>query len=403
MSFEPSDFTIFNATCPMTGTSNALEVIGLIQTYEARHNDDQTIARIEWAWGLPRGGFSYYLFSPPNVIYLNEGVAQLYCVGHFLLLPTYKTYLDGMHFMQRAAFKDRDQTDRSPRRPLTALSPPNKLYRYVFVSLTDVGRELQNKLQFQSQTDEDWNWGVNPVTGKALPKRSKSYPVVEAHSHPVSMSWFARDMIHRIGKRAPDVELSPWRQCLESLLTHWGVGTSAHVEAPQWFVDDDDKGADDKTLYGSEATGYWPILEPRTEHRLPKYASSDGTDDSHYSVRVPNWLSEVMRPEIKPSRIPKLAQLSTKGSRVQQLANVGNGEYSSSPCRKVHESAWQRREPPAWLKRARNVPSRSFTSSDWAMFYYGVSLEATRAPPREKRRTYASRIPRLTRPSRRAI
>ncbi|KAI4525075.1 hypothetical protein K525DRAFT_192435 [Schizophyllum commune Loenen D] len=315
MSFEPSDFILFDATCPMTGTSNDLEVVGLIQTYEARHNDDQTIARMEWAWGLPRGGFSYYLFSPPNVICLNADVAQLYCVGHFLLLPTFKTYLDAMEFMQRTALRDRDQTDRSPRRPLTALSPPNEPFRYVFVPLTDVGCKLQSKLQLRSQTDEDWNWGISPVNGKALSKRSKAYPIVETHSHPVSMSWFARDMIHRIGERAPVVELLPWKQCLESLLAQWGVGTPAHVEAPQWFVDDDDKGADDETLYGSEATGYWPILEPRTQHRLPHYASLDGTEGSHYSVRVPNWLSGVSR--TRPSKIPKLAHSSTKGSRVQ--------------------------------------------------------------------------------------
>ncbi|KAL1677097.1 hypothetical protein EV122DRAFT_279511 [Schizophyllum commune] len=391
----------FRWKCVLTGSTSDLELVRLIHGRVATDGDQHQKARMEWTWGLPRGGLAYYLTSPRNAIILRSDMADMLCHGHFILFPTFKTYKDAMDFSERAGVKNRQDNDRTPRRPLTALLSPDRLYRYVFFPLTDTGRQLQRQLRLPSQTAEDCNWGVHPVTGKLLDGRAKSYPVVETPSHPVSVYSHTNNFFRYVNHRTDADALRPWRQCLARFLAQWGIGESSHIEPPQWFLDDDEKHWDDESLCSSEATGYLPIPASDADHRPPRYVSSDGTDDSHYSVRVSNWLGEVTVLKNTHSRIPRLASLM-KSTRVDQLAAapaLPKGDYSNSPLRKVRELAMDRRALPSWVKRSHNVPSQTFTSSDWALFYYGISLEAPRPPQRQ---TYATHIPRLHRPSRRA-
>ena len=93
---------------------------------------------MEWTWGLPRGGLAYYLTSPRNAIIrtfswsstsgcnahktpVRSDMADMLCHGHFILFPTFKTYKDAMDFSERAGVKNRQDNDRTPRRPLTAV------------------------------------------------------------------------------------------------------------------------------------------------------------------------------------------------------------------------------------------------------------------------------------------
>ncbi|KAL1692754.1 hypothetical protein GGG16DRAFT_123856 [Schizophyllum commune] len=392
----------FHWKCVLTGSTSDLELVRLIHGRVATDGDQHQLAnsfkaRMEWTWGLPRGGLAYYLTSPRNAIILRSDMADMLCHGHFVLFPTFKTYMDAVEFSECVGISDREDSDRTPRRPLTALLPPNRPYRYIFFPLTDTGRQLRSRLRLPSQTAEDCNWGVHPITGKRLDERAKSYPIVETPSHPVSVCTHANNFFRYVDHRADAGALRPWRQCLARFLAQWGIGDSSHIEPPRWFLDDDEKHWDDESLCSSEATGYLPLPESDADHRPPKYVSSGSTDDSHYSARVSSWLDEVVVIEARPSKIPRLASSSMKGFRIAQLVAAPaqpKGDYNNSPYRRARESAMQRRDSPAWVQRAHEVPSETFTSNDWAMFYYRVSLEATCVPQHQ---TYAPRLSRFSR------
>ncbi|KAL1733658.1 hypothetical protein EV714DRAFT_281717 [Schizophyllum commune] len=383
MSPDISGPACFRWKCVLTGSTSDLEFVRLIHGRVATDGDQHQKARMEWAWGLPRGGLAYYLTSPRNAVILRSDMADMLCHGHFVLFPTFRTYMDTVKFSECAGIRDREDSDRSPRRPLTALLPPDHLYRYILFPLTGTGRQLQSRLRLPSQTAEDYNWGVHPITGKLLDERAKSYPIVETPSHPVSVCTHTNNFFRYVNHRADADALRPWKQCVARFLPQWGIGDSSVIEPPRWFLDDDEKHWDDESLCSSEATGYLPIPASGADHRPPKYVSSGSTDDSHYSARVSSWLDEVVVTEIRPSKIPRLASSSLKGFPIDQLAALPKGDYSNPPCHKICEPAMQRRDSPAWVKWARNVPSQTFTSSDWALFYFGVSLEANCVPRRQ--------------------
>ena len=49
-------------------------------------------------------------------------MADMLCHGHFVLFPTFRTYMDTVKFSECAGIRDREDSDRSPRRQLTAVS-----------------------------------------------------------------------------------------------------------------------------------------------------------------------------------------------------------------------------------------------------------------------------------------
>ncbi|TRM58735.1 hypothetical protein BD626DRAFT_573249 [Schizophyllum amplum] len=197
MSSIPREYVYFQRKCAITSNIDDLSVVRLIHIGVARDDDQTEACRMEWAWGLPRGGLYYYLTSPLNDIWLRTDIAQLYARGEFILAPTFKTYMDAMEFSTRAGFKNRENNDISLRRPLTALCPPNGLYRYVYIPLTDAARKLQGQLQLGPQSEEDWNRGIHPATGRKMKNSIKQYRVVEAPAHPVSV---CSDMIQTLNR-----------------------------------------------------------------------------------------------------------------------------------------------------------------------------------------------------------
>ncbi|KAI5895703.1 uncharacterized protein SCHCODRAFT_02677222 [Schizophyllum commune H4-8] len=232
--------------CPITGAEENLYIINLIALSAADATTELQRAQMEWAWGLERGGFLYYVDSPPNEICLHSDIVRQYNAGDFVLLPTHKTYMDAMAFTQRAGGWHRDEEDDSPRRPLTALGSS---FRYVFIPLNTRAEKLIPGSLMQPQTDEDWNHGIHPITGEAFYSWVKDYPVVEIHSHPVSVCAMAQEALDY----APPVHLNltPWTSCLSRLQRKWGF-CSLSIEPPQWFVDTDDRNDYyDESLNGS--------------------------------------------------------------------------------------------------------------------------------------------------------
>ncbi|TRM58738.1 hypothetical protein BD626DRAFT_573250 [Schizophyllum amplum] len=442
----PTEYVYFHKKCTMTGTVDNLSVIsGLIQPTVMQNQSEAY--RMEWAWGLPRGGLMYYLTSPLNDMWLRTDIAELYARGEFILAPTFKTYIEAMEFSKRAGFADREKRNASLRRPLTALCPPSGLYRYIYFPLTDAARKLQDQLQLQSQTEEDWNMGIHPATGRAVHGSVRQYPVVEAPTHPVSVCSYMLDTCNRVDYSALESKLAPFRQCLWQFLKQWSMDVFADAEPPSWFINDCAKGWDDETLCSSEATGYLPIdLDEDARATVPRYASSDDTEGSQSSSRVLGWLSEVERParasarpskiprhtsllgkpklphsskrptlpavhpsnKLRPSKValrtrpqpPKLAPTTRpsktsappnvpsvartpKHTRAQRLASTAAplAGTISSPCRRLDKPMIERCDPrknlPAWVNQDAPFPSHTFSSNDWALFYYGVPLGPT--------------------------
>ncbi|KAL1677048.1 hypothetical protein EV122DRAFT_214903 [Schizophyllum commune] len=352
--------------CPITGQEKNLNAISLIALSVANATTEPQVAQMEWAWGLERGGFLYYVDSPPNKICFRTDILKQYNAGDFVLLPTHKTFIDAMAFTQRAGGLYRDEKDGSPRRPLTALG---KTFRYVFIPLKTSAENLIAGSLMQRQTDEDWNYGVHPITGEALDPWVKDYPVVEIHSHPVSVCAFAQEVLDYI----PPVHLNlrPWTTCLSHFQREWGF-CSLSTEPPQWFVDTDDRNDYyDESLNGSEASGYFPLPSDRDgpDHQVPRYASSAGTATSQASSRVMEWAKGLPRPRTVRSTSPN------RSSRAAAKATIA-GCFQSSPCRKVKPAKSSRSggKVPSWTQQSGHFPTHAFTSNDWAMFCYGTRL-----------------------------
>ncbi|KAL1739296.1 hypothetical protein HDZ31DRAFT_23679, partial [Schizophyllum fasciatum] len=301
-------------------------------------------AQMEWAWGLERGGLFYYLDNPLNKIYFRFDIGTMYEFGEFVLLPTHKTYMATMDFSKRVGFCDRDEEDFSPRRPLTALGCA---YRYVFIPFTQAARELALQFPMQSQTEEDWNGGVHPETGKKLPAWVKDYRVVDLHCHPVSVCKFARDILDVVDRARLD--LTPWTSCLWRFERQWGL--CSPFEPPAWFIDTPDRPDwDDESLSSSEASGYLPFLgvAAQADARVPQYAHSSGTEDSQSSSRVLEWVKGVPRQGL----VRRSARLANKSTIP---------DFQASPCRrgKVAGASKPREEGKAmgWLQQNGHFPT----------------------------------------------
>ncbi|KAL1706943.1 hypothetical protein EV121DRAFT_200212 [Schizophyllum commune] len=286
-----SEYTYFHQQCPITGDTSGLGVCHLMEpTTHLVDLSDEEMARMEWAWGLERGGFDYYVGSPANSIFFRRDIADMLANEEFILLPTHKTYKDAMEFSRRIGFCDRAEDDYSPRRPLTALG---RSFRYVFIPFSDAAQRIAEEIPMQQQTDEDWNGGVNPVTGEPMEPWVKEFRVVETHSHLVSVCYAARKVLD-VSSRRPGLILCPWTLCLYKLEKQWGIGRfGASLKVPEWFINTPEN--DDESLSGTEATGYWPFLGSDTPsaNRVTGYASSGGTNASQSSSRILEWARKV--------------------------------------------------------------------------------------------------------------
>ncbi|KAL1673495.1 hypothetical protein EV122DRAFT_282915 [Schizophyllum commune] len=357
------NYVYFERKCSISGTKSDLSVIRLMDpSTDLADATDEEMARMEWAWGMERGGLDYYLSSAPNDMYLRDDIAEMYLNAEFLVLPTPKTYKDAMEFRERAGYCDRHEEDRSPLRPISALG---RLFRYVFVPITDAAEELARQIFMQCLTDEDLNGGVHPCTGRPMDPHLRRYLVVESHCHLFSICYFARIALGLAVSRGRSVDLWDLIFCLSDLAEKWGIGRRNSPPAPRWFVDSAMREDDDESLPESQTTGYWPLLRSTT-------SSLQHVAGCALSRDVPDWE--------KRSRILKCI----KDSPQRKVAPQRSARLGSTPI--IHNSAARRvksnsdtktfapREEPGWTEQNGRFPTRQFTSNDWALFCFGTWL-----------------------------
>ncbi|TRM61372.1 hypothetical protein BD626DRAFT_434628 [Schizophyllum amplum] len=376
-----TDFERNEFKCPISGaTDNLLRCRPI--PYEAADEEDVTVASQEWVFGLPRGCLSYYLKSRENGICFRADICRMYSRGEFILAPTFKTYVDAMNFMERAGIKDRKENDKSPRRPLTALSSPTGLYRYVFIPCTDAARALQKEFNMQPQTDEDLNGGVNPARNKPALEGSDQFPIVECYAHPYSVSTFANKKFWDHSTTL----IAQWHACSYNLVSQWRL---KRIAPPQWFVDEPKFGEDDSDLSGTEASGYL-LCTPADVVPEPVTLCDSDVSDDNYRKKACIWLSSI-GPEFDPieeNPPPEPIHSHVQLRRSERLRNRYGPYAPPSPPRKAPTSPARRapwpparsrdpvHKPPAWVKRNGCFPTSDFSSNDWAYFRYGVALAA---------------------------
>ncbi|TRM61272.1 hypothetical protein BD626DRAFT_631812 [Schizophyllum amplum] len=362
--------------CPITGaTDNLLQCRVVSESADA---DESQIACMEWVFGLPRGGLSYYLQSQENTIWFREDICRMYSRMEFLLVPTFKTFIDAMAFMQHAGVTARKNNDESPRRPLTALASNRASYRYTFIAFTEAARGLQKEFKMQSPTMEDLNNNWHPLLEKPLLEGSDTYPVLECFSHPFCISTFAEKAFWR--RRKTEVT-AQWHVCCDELVDQWRL---ERIPPPQWFIDAPKLGQDDTDLSATEASGYNPLTSEDTV--APDQGGAIGaTDTPHPRMKVSSWLGKVdLTIEPIEEEAPPSPRKLRRSSRIAALSSP----YASSPelcapASPVRHAPWPStrgrnpvRYPPAWVKRNGCFPTNRFSSNDWAYFQYGIALAA---------------------------
>ncbi|KAL1673492.1 hypothetical protein EV122DRAFT_282912 [Schizophyllum commune] len=358
-----SEYAYTPRKCAITGTTQGLGAFRLIDlaTNFAKASELQ-VARMEWAWGLERGGLYYYLDHPANDIFFRMDLGKLYERGDFILLPTLKTYADALTFVKRSGYRNRDEEDESPRRPLTALG---RTFRYTVVPLRDCARELLAQIPLQSQTDEDWDGGKHPLLRRPLPQWTRDFSVIETHCHPVSICYFARRVLNAVTyDTGKVVEFGGYEDVLLGFEHAWGMNSpGTHVKPPQWFIDSPEKEDDDESLNDSEATGYWPLLGSSADSsdRVPGYAASCATGVSKRSSRVLEWAKGVPQRKMPP-RIGKSTIPSFHATPARKVKSAESSEGSA------------RMKEPGWMRQNGHFPTRQFTSNDWALFCFGRRL-----------------------------
>ncbi|KAL1674360.1 hypothetical protein EV122DRAFT_220748 [Schizophyllum commune] len=382
--------------CPITGTREDLWACPLIP-YDVT-NDEQLTIRMEWAFGLPRGGLWYYLRSKENIIYLHKDIREMFRRGDFVLAPTFGECARALDCLENPSIKKRDEHDMTPRRPLTSLSHPNGLYRYVFIPISEAGLALRKKLNLQPQTKEDLNNGVLPDEGEPMLPGTEDLPVVECPAHPFSMASYADRTLDRV----PSTSLSgQWHGLVYAIADEWR--RSSNNFAPQWFVDEPSYDCDDTTLSATEATGYIPP-SPRSHIcrvRKPTSVIRDPSiDDDDDTKKVCHWFSQY-DPKAKPphdeSRSPAQVRRSRRLLEKMGLTPPPSPGESEPPLSPVRRGPLRPRDPvrcpPAWARRNGRFQTHRFTSNDWAYFRYHVALASCLkpTPPPRKRPPRSSR------------
>ncbi|KAI4520842.1 hypothetical protein K525DRAFT_285569 [Schizophyllum commune Loenen D] len=339
---------------------------------------------MEWLFGLPRGGLSYYLSSPQNMIYLREDIAELYAGAEFTLAPTFELYCDIMDSIKHAGVVDRDEEDASPRRPLTALCPPSGRYRYVFIPFTEAARKLQSEFKMQPQTEDDMNGGVHPIDNQPLLPGSDRFPIVECHTHPFSICNFGQEAFdHRdFGGRVA----SQWAICTNFVLRQW---RNPKFTVPQWFLDAPKKDVGDYSIDGSEKSGYslGSLLNSlqRAPGDLDEILKVSEVDYPELREKVLEWFERNKQPS-KLRRSRRIAERMARASSYGSTAKPSSPDWFDpppSPPRRRRRKASpparaydvnKDRVIPKWVQQNGRFPTREFSSNDWAFFYYSTSL-----------------------------
>ncbi|KAL1716446.1 hypothetical protein EV715DRAFT_293224 [Schizophyllum commune] len=335
--------------------------------------DEMQVACTEWVWGLKRGGLPYLLAEAHNSLYARHDIADLYSTYQFVLAPTFKLVKEIMDFLEHARVLRRDEEDRSPRRPLTALKPPSGLYRYVFIPFTDAARELQKEFILQPQTSDDLTGWVNTLLGPGFEEGCEVFPIVECYIHPYAACYYADEAFEHNGVRT--LEMGQYASAAGDVLEMWKLSTTP-ARVPQWFIDLPDMEDDDITVASSQALGYTITSQGNNDEDRVKVIYEG---DDILLPRVSEW-AELVDPESKPEEQPPIRRSERIRRRYHPYGNLAHATYMLDP---VRGAPWPTSEdtdplqfPPVWTERSCRFPTHTFSSNDWAFFCYNVGLAA---------------------------
>ncbi|KAL1731204.1 hypothetical protein EV714DRAFT_209256 [Schizophyllum commune] len=361
--------------CPITGVQDPVACCRLILKPEDDEKVDPILtARKEWVWGLDRGGLDYFLPSAHNALYFRPDIARLYFSYEFALVPTFKTYVEAAKFIDRhAGVFNRGKDDVSPRRPLTALASPSGRYRYVFIPFSDAARRLQDEFPMQPQTEDDLNGWENPLDYGRICSESGQFPIVECYAHPYCVMDFAAETLSH-HRDSLTYTIEQWQTLIGFLRLRW---TSSCARVPRWFIDAPLRESDDLTIDGSEASGYLNATDPNslmlTQGIIRDRTPLEGPAFAHARAKVMGWFSETRQP-----------RKVRRQQRVQDRSPYAR--TSASSRRRKHPPIAQQKlpapkEPPKWVQRNGLFPTQEFSSSDWAYFHFGASLDGRYTDP----------------------
>ncbi|KAL1663006.1 hypothetical protein GGF50DRAFT_128316 [Schizophyllum commune] len=373
----PATITLHaRVNCPISGPNEQMSILPLIDE-NMNEADPAEVALKEWTWGLPRGGLKNYLSSDHNKLFLRRDIARMYAKYDFVLAPTFRTYLDVLDFINRAGIINRDKKDTSPRRPLTGLASPNGLYRYVFIPFTDAARELEKEIGLQPQTEDDSNGGINPVYERPWHPGSDQYRVVECSAHPFSICTWAEQAFdaHNLGNYIA----AQWAACASFILEQWRW---AGVTVPQWFLDAPKQDDNDCAVYGSEKSGYTLPPVNSIVHTVPRIEDILKYDHSDYPLpreKVLEWYPRLKPPFKDPNRAPHMPRRSV---RIAKTSNpyarpppTPRRRRKVSPAARAYQRCAEEEVMPAWVQLNGNFPTELFSSTEWAFFCHGTSLD----------------------------
>ncbi|KAL1703307.1 hypothetical protein EV121DRAFT_208191 [Schizophyllum commune] len=354
--------------CAISGATTNLKYCTLIQD-EVLERKESDILAIEWVFGIPRGSLRSYLDSRDNYVFFREDISRLFCRGEFILAPTFKTYIDTVQFVKRAGIQDRKMSDKSPRRPLTALASAEGMYRYVFIPCTDAARKLQAEFNLAPQTAEDLNHGTYPLTTAPYKEGTEDFPVVECHAHPFSVAMLA----YRRLRKCCTLLSAQWYALAWRITQIW---SSEFVKPPPWFLDSPEYSLYDEALTPSEATGYIPVLPADFEQRGPIQPRGRDVIDSLRDCKLPEdnypdkcakWAFEVPPDAPPPEEDPPCPPYRERRSS----ASEDCGGPLPSPTRKGRRALQTCKRdpvknPPWWASSNGRYPTEKFCSNDWA-------------------------------------
>ncbi|KAL1689640.1 hypothetical protein GGG16DRAFT_114883 [Schizophyllum commune] len=337
---------------------------GIQRNRRADDTDELKIACTEWFWGLKRGGLQYQLATAHNQLFFRRDIAHLYASFQFILAPTFKTFLDILDLNQRAGILRRTDDDISPRRPLTALTPPSGFYRYVFIPMTDAARQLQKEFNLAPQTEEDLNGGLDARSKRPLHEGTEASTVVECFAHPYCVSTLAEHAFNFNDDWATPVT-AQWSLCTLRIVDLWHHRKARDVPGGAGYTisrrSQDGNGRHRTAYEGQEA------LE----------------------ANVSAW-AEKVDPDSKPEEQPPVPRESIPVRRSARIAERANPyqrpkQAYYTPKSQVRKAPWpcpQNEDPyaspPSWATRNGHFPTRGFSTNDWAYFCYSVSLPAPR-------------------------